>query len=165
MTHTLCFLLAALICYIPANLFPVMVFHKLGTDSGATIVEGAHGLFRSGSWPLGLLVLFASFLVPIVKIISLFLLLRATRHTSQDQHICRLHTRLYRCVMIIGRWSMLDVFVMSITVSLLYFSPQLTVTPGIGVSCFSAVVVLTMLAAGSFDPRLLWIESNNKRSA
>ncbi len=154
---TASYLLAALICYVPANVYPVMTFHKLGTDSGATILEGAQGLFHGGDWPLGLLVLFASFLVPALKMISLFILLRAVRHAKKMQHLCRAHARLYRCVLAVGRWSMLDVFVMTITVALLDFRPELSVSPGVGVVFFAAVVVFTMLAAESFDPRLLWI--------
>jgi paraquat-inducible protein A len=111
-------------------------------------------LYQSGSWPLALIVLIASVLIPIGKIVALAgVLVSVQRGSAVDS---RVRTRLYRTVEFVGRWSMLDVFVDTFVVALVQLSPLMSVAPGPGVVYFMAVVVLTMLAARSFDPRLIW---------
>lgn len=146
--------IAAAICYIPANLLPVMNTTTLGTTEPDTIMGGVVFLYTSGSWPLALVVLIASVMVPIGKLIALSYLLVTVQRGVKGGF--RERTRLYRMVEIIGRWSMLDVFVDTFTVALLQLKPLMSVEPGLGVLFFAAVVVLTMIAAETFDPRLIW---------
>jgi len=150
--------IAAAICYIPANALPVLNTTTLGTSEGDTILGGVAFLYTSGSWPLALIVLVASVMIPLGKLITLvYLLITAQRGSVTSSHE---RTRLYRMVEFIGRWSMLDVFVDTFTVALVQLQPLMSVAPGAGVLFFAAVVVLTMLAAESFDPRLIWDPAN-----
>jgi paraquat-inducible protein A len=126
----------------------------LGTSEGDTILGGVAFLYTSGSWPLALIVLVASVMIPLGKLVALVYLLTTVQRGSVTSSHER--TRLYRMVEFIGRWSMLDVFVDTFTVALVQLQPLMSVAPGAGVLFFAAVVVLTMLAAESFDPRLIW---------
>jgi paraquat-inducible protein A len=146
--------IAAAICYLPANLLPVMVTTALGKTEPDTIMGGVVFLWTSGSWPLALIVLVASVMIPLGKLVALAYLLLAVQRRSLGDN--RQRTRLHRMVRFIGRWSMLDVFVDTFTVALVQLSPLMVVKPGPGVVFFALVVVLTMLAAESFDTRLLW---------
>jgi paraquat-inducible protein A len=152
--YTWALVIAAAICYIPANLLPVMNTTTLGSTEPDTIMGGVVFLYTSGSWPLALVVLIASVMVPIGKLIALSYLLVTVQRGVRGGF--RERTRLYRMVEIIGRWSMLDVFVDTFTVALLQLKPLMSVEPGLGVLFFAAVVVLTMIAAETFDPRLIW---------
>jgi paraquat-inducible protein A len=152
--YTWALVIAAAICYIPANLLPVMNTATLGSTEPDTIMGGVVFLYTSGSWPLALVVLIASVMVPIGKLIALSYLLVTVQRGVRGGF--RERTRLYRMVEIIGRWSMLDVFVDTFTVALLQLKPLMSVEPGLGVLFFAAVVVLTMIAAETFDPRLIW---------
>lgn len=146
--------IAAAICYIPANALPVLNTTTLGTSEGDTILGGVAFLYTSGSWPLALVVLVASVMIPLGKIVALvYLLVSVQRRSIASNHE---RTRLYRMVEFIGRWSMLDVFVDAFTVALVQLQPLMSVEPGAGVLFFATVVVLTMLAAEAFDPRLIW---------
>lgn len=147
-------LLGAVICFIPANALPVLNTTALGSTEGDTILGGIVFLYTSGSWPLALMVLIASFMIPLGKIVALIYLLISIQRRSAVSNYER--TRLYRLVVLIGRWSMLDVFVDTFTVALVQLSPLMSVAPGPGVVFFAAVVVLTMLAAESLDARLIW---------
>jgi len=150
--------IAAAICYIPANALPVLNTTTLGTTEGDTILSGVAFLYTSGSWPLALIVLVASVMIPLGKLVALvYLLVTVQRGSIASNHE---RTRLYRIVEIIGRWSMLDVFVAAYTVALVQLQPLMSVAPGAGVLFFAAVVVLTMLAAQAFDPRLIWDAGN-----
>ncbi|WP_295582348.1 paraquat-inducible protein A [uncultured Lamprocystis sp.] len=146
--------IAAAICYVPANLLPVLGTTTLGSTEYDTIMGGVVFLFTSGSWPLALIVLIASVMVPLGKLLALAYLLITVQRGSVASN--RERTRLYHLVVFIGRWSMLDVFVDTFTVALVQLSPLMSVQPGAGVVFFAAVVVLTMIAAESFDPRLIW---------
>ena len=149
---------AAAICYIPANALPVLNTTTLGSSEPDTIMGGVVFLYTSGSWPLALVVLIASVMIPLGKIVALvYLLISVQRGSIKNGHE---RTRLYRMVEFIGRWSMLDVFVDTFTVALVQLQPLMSVAPGAGVLFFAAVVVLTMLAAEAFDPRLLWDSVN-----
>jgi len=146
--------IAAAICYIPANLLPVLATTTLGSTEYDTILGGVVFLYSSGSWPLALIVLIASVMVPLGKLLALSYLLIAVQRGVVGGD--RERTRLYRLVELIGRWSMLDVFVDTFTVALVQLQPVMSVQPGPGVAFFAAVVVLTMIAASTFDPRLIW---------
>jgi paraquat-inducible protein A len=147
-------IVAAAVCYIPANTLPVLTTTTLGSSEADTILAGVAFLYTSGSWPLALIVLIASVMIPLGKLGALaYLLVSVQRGSVKNNHD---RTRLYRIVELIGRWSMLDVFVATFTVSLVQLQPLMSVAPGLGVLFFAAVVILTMLAAEAFDPRLIW---------
>lgn len=149
--------LAAAVCFLPANLLPVMVTNALGSSTPDTILGGVVFLYESGSWPLALIVLVASFMIPLGKLIALVWLLVAVQRGVRGGESQRM--RLHRLVRLVGPWSMLDVFVATFTVALVQLSPLMSVEPGLGVLFFASVVVLTMFAAESLDPRLLWDRS------
>jgi len=152
--RTWALVIAAAICYVPANVLPVLTTTTVASTGSDTIMGGVVYLYQSGSWPLALIVLIASVMIPLGKLIALGHLLISVQRGSVANP--RDRSRLYRVVDVIGRWSMLDVFVDSFTVALVQLSPLMSVQPGPGVVFFMAVVVLTMLAAQSFDPRLIW---------
>jgi paraquat-inducible protein A len=152
--YTWALVIAAAICFIPANLLPVLSTTTLGSVDSDTIMGGVVFLYTSGSWPLALIVLIASVMIPLGKLVALAYLLITVQRGSPGSS--RERTRLYRMVEFIGRWSMLDVFVDTFTVALVQLQPLMFVEPGAGVVFFAAVVVLTMIAAESFDPRLIW---------
>ncbi len=153
--------IAAAICYIPANVLPVLNTTSLGETEADTILGGVAFLYASGSWPLALIVLIASVMIPLGKLVALVYLMLTIQRGSIANN--RERTRLYRIVEIIGRWSMLDVFVVAFTVALVQLQPLTSVAPGAGVLFFAVVVVLTMLAAESFDPRLIWDASDGQQ--
>jgi paraquat-inducible protein A len=157
--YTWALVIAAAICYIPANVLPVLNTTALGSSDADTILSGVVFLYTSGSWPLALVVLVASVMVPLGKLGALSYLLVSVQRRSHAS--TRERTRLYRLVEVIGRWSMLDVFVDTFTVALVQLQPLMSVEPGPGVLFFAAVVVLTMIAAESFDPRLVWDTPNS----
>jgi paraquat-inducible protein A len=158
--RTWALLVAATICYFPAMLLPVLETTTLGSSEPDTILSGVAFLYTSGSWPLALIVLVASVMIPLGKLAALAYLLWTVQRGSVKSNHDR--TRLYRLVEFIGRWSMLDVFVDTFTVALVQLSPVMSVAPGTGVLFFAAVVVLTMLAAEAFDPRLIWDSANRR---
>lgn len=147
-------LLAAAALYIPANLYPVMTVIRFGRGQPSTILGGVEELIEYQMWPLALLVFVASVLVPVMKLACLAYLLIATQRWTAGR--LRDRTRLYRIVDVVGRWSMIDVFMLSILVALVRMGLLASVVPGLGGVCFAGVVILTMLAAFSFDPRLMW---------
>jgi paraquat-inducible protein A len=160
--HTWALVIAAAICYVPANVLPVLTTTKLGASEADTIMSGVVFLYISGSWPLALIVLVASVMVPLGKLVALvYLLITVQRGWLVSS---RERTRLYRMVEFIGRWSMLDVFVVTFTVALVQLQPLMSVQPAPGVLFFAAVVVLTMIAAESFDPRLIWDSGASKEA-
>jgi len=152
---------AAAICYIPANVLPVMVSKLLvGVPEDDTILSGVVLLYKTGSWHLALIVLIASVVIPMAKIAALaYLLITVQRRSIQGRQE---RLRLYRLVEFVGRWSMLDVFVVTFTVALIQLQPLMSIKPGAGVLFFAAVVILTMIAAENFDPRLIW-DSHNEQ--
>lgn len=152
--RTWALMLGAAILYIPSNLYPVMKISQLGKTESDTIISGVIAMFQAGWYPVGLAILFASILVPCFKIVSLTVLLLALQRRSRWNPVTR--TKLYRIVEGIGRWSMLDMFTTSLLVALVQLGNVMTIEPGVGATCFAGVVVLTMLAAMSFDPRLVW---------
>jgi paraquat-inducible protein A len=151
---TAAFSLAGFIFYFPANLFPVLTITRFGRSQAYTIMGGIRDLAEAGLWPLALLVLLASFIVPVLKLIGLTWCIVAIQWRSA--WLLRQRTVLYRFIDYIGRWSNIDVFVVSIVAALVQFGNFTTVEPGPGIASFAAVVVLTMIAADAFDPRLMW---------
>ncbi|MEP7296349.1 MAG: paraquat-inducible protein A [Burkholderiales bacterium] len=153
--------IAAAILYIPANALPVLTTTSLGSSESDTIISGVFFLYQTGSWPLALIVLVASVIVPLGKLAALaYLLITVQRGSVTNNHD---RTRLFRLIEFVGRWSMLDVFVDAFIVALVQLSPLMSVAPGTGVVYFMAVVVLTMFAAHSFDQRLIWNARNPKQ--
>jgi len=160
--YTWALIIAATIFYIPANLLPVLTTTTLGSTESDTIMGGVIFLYTSGSWPLALIVLVASVMIPLGKLIALaYLLIQVQRRQVRNRHDS---ARMYRVIEFIGRWSMLDVFVDTFVVALVQLQPLMSVEPGPGVVFFMAVVVLTMLAAKSFDARMLWDTESERRS-
>lgn len=148
------YLIAAIILYIPANLLPVMVVTSLGESEGDTIMGGVIYLATSGDWPLALIVFIASIFVPSIKLIILSFLLLSVRYKIAWRPKER--TRLYRLTEMIGRWSMVDIFVTTLMAALVQIQGLMIIEVGGGAIAFGAVVVLTILAAMAFDPRLIW---------
>jgi paraquat-inducible protein A len=153
LVRTSAFLVAAAILYVPANLLPIMTTSTLTKSDADTILSGVESLWRDGSWPLAILVFVASIAVPVLKIGALALLVITSWRRSTWRP--RERTRLYRMIELVGRWSMMDVFVMGMLTALVH-----TRTAGVeinsGAIAFGAVVVLTMFSSQSFDPRLIW---------
>lgn len=150
---------AAAILYVPANYCPVMTITILGKTEADTILTGVGELFAAGMWEVGLLIFFASITVPLLKIVGLTYLLVSVRRRSSWSPERR--TLMYRIIEYVGRWSMIDMFMLSILVALVQLGALATIDPGIGATCFAAVVVITMFAASSFDPRIIWDEKGN----
>ncbi|WP_426139645.1 paraquat-inducible protein A [Pseudomonas sp. DWP3-1-2] len=154
MARTWAFLIAGLIFYIPANLMPVMFTSMLGNSSESTIMSGVIEFFEAGSWDIALLIFIASVVVPCIKFVVLGMLLVTCQRRST--WAMRERSRLYRFIELIGYWSMLDVLVVALVAALVQFRELSTIEPRIGILFFGLVVVMTMLAAMSFDPRLIW---------
>ena len=159
--YTWALIIAATICYVPANVLPVLTTTAFGSVESDTIMGGVIYLYASGSWPLALIVFIASVTIPLGKLIALaYLLITIQRGSVKNSHE---RTRIYYVIEFIGRWSMLDVFVDAFIVALIQLKPLMSVEPGVGVVFFMVVVVLTMVAAQTFDPRLIWDAANNPR--
>jgi len=156
--RTWAYVIAAAICYIPANVLPVLTTSTAAGSESDTIMQGVVLLWSPTGWPLSLIVLFASVMIPSAKILSLAYLLVTIQRGSIRNNGQRV--RLYRTVELVGRWSMVDVFVDAFTAALVQLQPLMAVSPGPGLFFFAAVVVLTMLAVESFDPRLIWDASS-----
>lgn len=156
--RTWAFLLAAAVCYVPANLLPVLQTTTATGSETDTILQGVVLLWSPTGWPLAIIVLFASIMIPSAKILALGYLLVTVQRGSIQNNGQRI--RLYRMVALIGRWSMVDVFVDAFTAALVQLQPLMSVAPSLGLLFFAAVVVLTMLAVESFDPRLIWDASS-----
>ena len=161
--RTWALLITAAILYIPANVYPVMTVIRLGQGAPSTIIGGVQELIEVRMWPLALLVFVASILVPVLKLLGLGTLLIMTQRRSHARLNDR--TRLYRIIDFVGRWSMIDVFMLSILTALVRMGFLASVTPGYGAVAFACVVVLTMLAAISFDPRLMWDAAEGRQGA
>jgi paraquat-inducible protein A len=151
---TFAWLIAGIVFYIPANLLPVMHTSGLLGEADSTILGGIFEFWRAGDWDIALLIFIASVAVPFTKFIAIGLLLLTVRNNSRWQQHQR--TALYRIVEFIGYWSMLDVIVVALTSALMQFRVLGAAEPRAGIAFFCAVVVVTMLSALSFDPRLIW---------
>lgn len=152
--RTWAYLIAAAILYLPANMLPVMITKSLFGTQQDTILSGVIYFWVSGAYGLAALIFIASFLVPLFKLTALTLLTYLAQRGSDWRQLER--ARLYRILEVIGRWSMLDVFVVALLAGLVRIHGFAEITAGFGIAAFGAVVVLTMLASLSFDPRLTW---------
>jgi paraquat-inducible protein A len=165
LARTWALVVAAAICYLPANLLPIMKVTSLGNAQADTILSGVIYLLVHGMWPLALVVFIASVFVPLAKLIILVYLLVSVQRRSQWRPVDR--TRLYRLTEAVGRWSMVDIYVVTIMVALVKLGNLATIEAQAGAIFFGAVVVITIFAAMSFDPRLIWdnLESTHEKPA
>jgi len=152
--RTWALVIAAAFFYVPANVFPVLTVELMGKGEPDTIISGVIELIDSGMWEIAVLIFFASITVPVLKLVGLTYLLISVHRRSRWNP--RERTRLYRLAEGIGRWSMIDMFMVSIVCALVQLGAIATINPGLGAICFATVVVITMFAASSFDPRLIW---------
>lgn len=153
----LALLIASLTLYLPSNIYPIMYTDYLGNNMGSNIIEGVISLWGMNSKFVAIVILFASIFIPIFKILSIAFLLYTTRHTDIKKPLYLTH--LYKIVSFIGKWSMIDVFVVIIMTSVVRFSGLLVINPGFAIVTFCMVVIITMFAAESFDQRLIWDNS------
>lgn len=152
--------LAAIVLYFPANLLPVMTIDGVGGPDENTILGGVAAFWDMKAYPPAIIIFIASVVIPILKIVAIGWLCIAVR-----LHLAPLPaTRIYRITELVGRWSMVDVFVVVVLVGVMQFGSFMTVRPGPAALSFAGVVILTMLAAMSFDPRLLWDAARRRAS-
>jgi paraquat-inducible protein A len=161
--RTWALVIAAAALYVPANYYPVLTVVQLGAGQPSTIIGGVEELMQSGLYPLAALVFFASIAVPMMKLVGLSTMLITTQLGYGAW--LRDRTRLYHAVRWIGRWSMIDIFMEALLGALVRFGSLVTIEPGIGAVAFCGVVILTMLAAETFDPRLMWDAARPKLAA
>ena len=159
--RTWALLLSAIAMYLPANVLPIMTVTSLGSTQSVTIMSGVIYFLKHGDWPLALIIFVASVLVPLLKMIALTYLLLSVQRKSPLRKNQRI--RLYRITELVGRWSMVDVFVVALMAALVQVGDLATIDPAMGAVAFAAVVILTMLAAMAFDPRLIW-DSNGEHN-
>jgi len=154
LSRTWALLITAVILYVPANVLPIMTVTYFGAGEPDTIMSGIILLLQMGSYPIAAVIFIASILVPLLKMVALLILLLSVQ--SKWVLDDRQRTRMYRAVELVGRWSMLDIFVIALLVALVNFGSIAQIVSGPGATAFGSVVVLTMLAATTFDARLIW---------
>jgi len=154
-------LITAVILYIPANMYPIMSTRLFGQDDPSTIIGGVILLWHLGSYPIAAIIFVASVVVPVAKILVLAWLNYSVQKQSDRLSLERV--KWYRLAEFVGRWSMIDVFVVIVLASLIQLGPTMSITPGAATLAFSGVVVATMLAAMSFEPQLIWKNKNNEQ--
>jgi paraquat-inducible protein A len=160
--RTLALLFTACLLYIPANLYPIMITEQLGKAEGSTILGGVVLLIHHGAIPVALVIFLFSVMVPIGKLMSMFYLVwTVERHSTLSP---RQRTVMYQVTEFVGKWSMVDVFVVAILVALVHLGGLLAIKPGIAALSFAGVVIVTMIAAESFDARLIWDNMEEKNS-
>ena len=153
--------LAALVLYIPANIYPILRMEFYGAYSESTVWDGCVKLFQDGMWFVAIVVFLASIVIPLCKLLGLFFLVA----TAKSMRWQRERTRIYKCIDTIGPWAMLDVFLLAVLVAIVKLEQLATVLPGPGLLAFTCVVILTILASQSFDPRLIWDDPDGDASA
>lgn len=153
-SRTIALVIAAAIMYVPANLLPIMNIRELGVTTESTIVEGLVQFWNAGSYPIAIVIFSASILIPLLKIFALLWLCAAAKGIVP--HSAKVLGRVYWITELLGRWSMVDIFVVAILVSMVQLGNYMIITTGPGALAFAGVVILTMFAATSFDPKLLW---------
>jgi len=152
--RTVALLATAALLYIPANMLPIMTTDQLGSATDSTIIGGVVLLIHHGDYPIAAVIFIASVLVPLGKLVALSWLCWSVSRRHPTSHHER--ARLYRAAELVGKWSMTDVFVVAILVALIHLGGLLLITPGAAALAFGGVVIVTMLAAQAFDPRLIW---------
>ncbi|WP_460124945.1 paraquat-inducible protein A [Pseudomonas sp. S2_C03] len=160
LTRTWAYLITSLVFYVPANLLPVMNTKMVGNGADSTIMSGVIDFWSHGAWDIALIIFIASIAVPGIKFIALGMLLITVQRNSNWARKER--SQLYRFVEVIGYWSMLDVIVVALVASLVKFQALADIEPRTGILFFGLVVVFTMLAAMSFDPRMIWDSPTNE---
>lgn len=143
---------AALVLYVPANIYPILRMQLYGAYSESTVWDGCVRLFQDGMWFIAIIVFLASILIPLLKLLGLFFLVTTARSTRWQRE----RTRVYQIIDVIGPWAMLDVFLLAVLVAVVKLEQLATILPGPGIVAFASVVILTILASQSFDPRLIW---------
>ena len=156
--RTAAFALAALILYVPANIYPILRMEYYGAYTESTVWDGCVRLFQDGQWLVAVIVFVASILIPLCKLLGLFFLVVTVKLESRRWQRERVWT--YKIIEVVGPWAMLDVFLLSVLVGLVKLKQIATVLPGPGLLAFTAVVVLTILASASFDPKSIWNDAN-----
>lgn len=161
-SRTVALIITAFLLYIPANILPIMTTTLLGSGSSDTILSGVAVFWSHGDYPIALIIFIASIVIPLVKLFSLTWLCLSVLFKRQIRP--RQRTWAFRMIEFIGRWSMVDVFVVAILVALVQLGNIMTIQPGPAAIAFAAVVIVTMFAAMSFDPRLIWdvLENENE---
>lgn len=152
--------LAALILYVPANVYPILSMNLHGAYAESTVWDGCVSLLRHDQWFAALIAFLASIVVPMLKLLGLFLLVTAARFGSAIGP--RQQVWIHKFIVVIGPWALLDVFLLAVLVALVKLEEIATILPGTGLAAFTAVVVLTTLASASFDPRLIWIGEDGR---
>jgi paraquat-inducible protein A len=160
LARTAAFSLAALILYVPANVYPILYMDYYGARSESTVWDGCVTLFLDGQWLVAVVVFLASILIPLFKLLGLFSLVLTTKYkTGLLRHE---RTWIHRIIEVIGPWAMLDVFLLAALVALVKLGQLATVLPGPGLLAFTLVVVFTVLASTSFDPKLIWRDTHGR---
>ena len=158
--RTWALLITSVVLYLPANILPIMITRFLGEDTHSTIIGGVVILWSHGSYPIAMIIFVASVLVPIGKIVIMAWLCLSVQRGSSFAPERKI--QLYRITEFVGRWSMVDVFVVAILVALIQLGNVMSIFPGVAALAFAAMVVITMLAAMAFDPRLIWLAADRK---
>ena len=153
-SKSLALLLSALILYLPSNLYPVMYTEFIGSNTGSNIIEGVIEMWQMNSYFVSFVILLASIFIPAFKIISMLFILYATKYSKIV--VNKRVSRLYRFVLFIGRWSLIDVYVVIIMSSIVKIGNILNIEPGFAIICFCSVVIITVFSAEVFDERLIW---------
>jgi paraquat-inducible protein A len=156
--RTIALSLAALVLFIPANTLPILSISQMGHRSESTIWGGVVELWQSGTQGIAVLVLLCSIFIPLVKILGLLYLCM-----SYQMHSPKKYSSILKFISVIGRWSMLDVFLVAILVALVKLGTFASIQPELGIVAFAGVVVLTMLASTNFEPKLLWLQQDVKK--
>ena len=153
-TRTMALLIAAALMYVPANMLPILTSRELGISTESTIIAGMVEFWSTGAYPIAIVIFTASILIPLLKIVALLWLCAAAK--GLVPHSAKLLGKVYWVTELLGRWSMVDIFVVSILVAMVQLGNYMVITPGPGALAFAGVVMLTIFAAMSFDPKLLW---------
>ena len=161
--RTVALLIASVALYIPANLYPIMITEQQGSATESTIIGGVILLWGMGSYAVAFIIFVASILVPIAKILSLSTLCVTVGRKQTTSR--RQRTIMYRITELIGKWSMVDVFVVAILVALIQITGIVVISPGGAALAFAAMVIVTMIAAEGFDPRLIWDQSDHPENS
>ena len=162
-TRTMALVVAAAMMYVPANLLPILTTRELGISTESTIIAGLVQFWNSGSYPIAIVIFTASILIPLLKIVALLWLCAAAK--GLVPHSAKMLGKVYWITELLGRWSMVDIFVVAILVTMVQLGNYMSITPGPGALAFAGVVMLTMFAAMSFDPKLLWDQLEREEAA
>lgn len=162
-SRTMALVIAAAVLYVPANLLPILTTRELGISTESTIVAGLVQFWEMGSYPIAIVIFTASILIPILKIGALIWLCAAAK--GFVPHSAKILGKVYWITELLGRWSMVDIFVVAILVTMVQLGNYMSITPGPGALAFAGVVMLTMFAAMSFDPKLLWDQLRREETA